>query len=139
MFGIVDGSLPFPEDEPQATNWIVLDHWINHYVSSHVEDSQQCYIDSTETAKDTWSEIRRVHGVSGKGRLAPLMQTYCSYVKGADETIDEMASTIRRLVDDIGNLAVGARPSDINTAIVLMNACQGKEYAMAKHTLNQLD
>lgn len=50
-----------------------------------------------------------------------------------------MASTIQRLVDDIGNLAVSARPSDIMTATILMNACQSEEYAMAKHTLNQLD
>ena len=64
------------------------------------------------------------------------MQTYNSYVKGANKTIDQMASTIRRLVNNIGNLAARARPSDINTVTVLINTFQGEEYAIVKHTLN---
>lgn len=108
-------------------------------ISSYVENSQQSYINAKESSKETWEELRHVYSVSGKGRLASMLQAYMSYVKGPNETIDQIALTIQRMVDDIKNLAIGTRPSEIFIATALMNACQGEEYAMAKHTLNQLD
>ena len=118
---------------------MILNAWINDTLSGDVEESQQHYVEQMGTSQETWNELRRIHGVSGKGKLAPMMQTYHSYAKGAGETIDQMSATIRRMCDDIENLAPGMRPADISIATVMMNACQGKEYAMAKHTLNNLE
>lgn len=141
IFGIASGDLPCPSEdrEPESTNWMVLDSWILHLLASNVEDTQQTHISDLETSKGVWNELRRVHGVSGKGRLAPMLQRLHGYVKGADESIDKMASTLKQLCDEIQNLAPEARPADISIACVIMNACQGEEYKMTKHTLNQAE
>ena len=86
---------------------MILDQWIATLLAGDVEDSQQTHIAHLERAKDIWDELRRIHGVSGKGQLS----------------------------DEIYDLAPEARPSEISRTAVIMNACQGKEYAMAKFTL----
>ena len=83
--------------------------------------------------------MRHIHGVSGKGRLATMLQRFYGYTKGSDESIDLMVSTLKQLSDEIYDLASEARPSEISRAAVIMNACQREEYAMAKFTLGQAD
>ena len=48
-----------------------------------------------------------------------------------------MCAALAELRMNIEDVAPQASPSDINTAIVMMNACQRAEYAMTKHILNQ--
>lgn len=141
IFGIAAGTLPLPrnDEEPSTTNWLIFNSWIINHLSTHVEEHQQTHIASLRTAKAVWDELQRIHGVSGKGRLAPMLQRFSSYTKGSDESIDKMATALRQLCDEIANLAPQAKPNDSLVATIIMNACQGEEYAMAKHTLNQLD
>ena len=77
--------------------------------------------------------------MSGKGRLATILQRFYGYTKGSDESIDVMVSTLKQLSDEVYNLAPEARPSEISRAAVIVNACQGEGYAMAKFTLGQAD
>ena len=50
-----------------------------------------------------------------------------------------MASTIKRIYNDIENLAPKARSQDINIAIIIINACPSEEYTLVKYILNQLN
>ena len=50
-----------------------------------------------------------------------------------------MSSALKQLSDEIYDLAPEARPSEISRAAVIMNACEGEKYAMAKYTLGQAD
>ena len=68
-----------------------------------------------------------------------MLQIFFGYVKGDDESIDRMASTLKQMSDDIYDLAPEARLSDNEMASVIMNACQGEEYNMAKFTLSHVD
>lgn len=141
LWGIVSGSVPEPslEDEIRARNWLIADQWIATLLVSHVESSQQTHIADVESSKDIWAALKRVHGLSGKGRLVPMLQNFYGYVKRYDESVDQMCAALAELRVTIGDITPGALPSDISTAAVIMNACQGKEYDMAKFTLGQLD
>ncbi len=50
-----------------------------------------------------------------------------------------MVATLRQLINEITNILPIARPPPIIEAIILINACQGDEYAMAKYTLGKTD
>ena len=68
-----------------------------------------------------------------------MLQQFYGYVKGADESIDKMASTLNTLSNEIGENSPELRPHNVAKAVVIMNACQGEEYRMAKFTLNQAE
>ena len=135
LWGIVSGDLPMPTTETEARNWMILDQWIAFQLASYVEDSQQCHISHLYGAKDIWDEMNQIHRVSGIGRLVPMLQRFFGYIKGAEESIDQMTRTLWRLSNDICDIAPQARPSDIVFASVMMNACQADEYQIAKHLL----
>ena len=139
MWGIVSGTISVPTSETEARNWIILDQWIATLLAGDVEDSQQGHIAHLIRSQDIWDELRRIHGVSGKGRLAIMLQRFYGYTKSADESIDMMSSTLKQWSDEIFDLAPDARPSEISRAAVIMNACEGEEYTMAKYTLGQAD
>lgn len=139
MWGIVSGTIPVPTSSNEARNWIILDQWIAMLLAGDVEDSQQGHIAHLIRSQDIWDELRRIHGVSGKGRLAIMLQRFYGYTKSADESIDKMSSVLKQLSDEIFDLAPEARPSEISRAAVIMNACEGDEYTMAKYTLGQAD
>lgn len=50
-----------------------------------------------------------------------------------------MSSVLKQLSDEIFDLAPKARPLEISRAAVIINACEGEEYTMAKYTLDQAD
>ena len=68
-----------------------------------------------------------------------MLQRLFGYVKGDDQSIDRMASTLKQMGADIYDLAPEARLSDISMASIIMNYCQGEEYNMAKYTLSHVD
>ena len=76
MWGIVSGMMPVPTSPKEARNWITLDQWIAMLLAGDVEDFQQGYIAHLIRSQDIWDELRRIHGVSGKGRLATMLQRF---------------------------------------------------------------
>ena len=132
-------TISVPISEIEARNWIILNQWIAILLADDVEDSQQGHIAHLIRSQDIWDELRRIHDVSGKGRLAIMLQRFYGYIKSADESIDKISSTLKQLSDEIFDLAPDARPSEISRAVVIMNACEGEEYTMAKYTLGQAD
>ena len=139
MWGIVAGTISVPTSSNERRNWMILDQWIATLLAGDVEDSQQGHIAHLIRSQDIWDELRRIHGVSGKGRLAIMLQRFYGYTKSANESIDKMSSVLKQLSDEIFDLAPEARPSEISRAAVIMNACEGEQYAMAKYTLGQAD
>ena len=77
--------------------------------------------------------------MNDKKRLTPMLQRFFGYTKNNDESIDKMMSSLTQLSVEIYELNPQAKPTDIHMAVVIMNACQGEEYAMTKHTLNQAE
>ncbi len=138
LFGIVAGT-HLPSTQEEAKNWRIYDSWIASLLTGCVEETQLPHITHLPRSKAKWDELRRVHGISGKGRILSMLQRLHGYQKGADESIDQMVATLRQLINEITNILPIARPPPIIEAIILMNACQGDEYAMAKYTLGKTD
>ncbi len=140
IWSITSGTLARPlSARKQAKNWMILDQWIATLLAGDIEETQQCHIAHLTTSKSIWDELKRIHGVSGKGRLVAMLQRFYGYVKGSDEYIDKMASSLMQLSDEIYNISEDTKPTDIAMAAVIMDACQGEEYGMAKYTLNQVE
>ena len=141
LWSMVSGETPCPSEveETEAMNWDLMDGWILALLAGNIEESQQTHVRAMDTSKTMWDKMRRVHGVSGKGRLTPMLQRFFGYVKASDESMDKMASSLAQLSDEIYDLDPTARPSDIHMATVIMNACQGEEFAIIKQLLNETD
>ena len=77
--------------------------------------------------------------MSGKERLAIMLQRFYDYIKLANESIDKMSLTLKQLSDEIFDLAPNARPFEISRAAIIMNACEGEEYTITKYILGQAD
>lgn len=92
-----------------------------------------------DSAKEVWDELKRIHGVSGKGRLASMLQRFYRYQKASNKSIDQITSALIQLSNEIYNIAPNARPSQISHTVMIMNTCQDDEYNMAKYTLGQAD
>lgn len=137
---MVTGALRCPvKEKERRRNWIFINGWIEFLLVSNMDEEQKAHVADLHGAKTIWDKMRRVHGITGKGRLVPMLQQYYGYIKGPDESIDKMASVLNTLGNEISDLAVKARPTDSSKAAVIMNACQGEEYRMAKFTLNQAE
>ena len=139
MFRIVSGSQERPRERQAARRWTQLDRWIATMMSRNVGDTQKTHIVHLTKSKDIWDTLRRVHVASGKGHLVAMLQKFYGYVKSADQTIDQMVSDLRRLRDEIEDLEPTAAPANILAAAVIMNACKGSEYDMAKYVLSMKD
>ena len=139
LFGFVDGSIPKPTDAIMKRNWIIYDQWIAQHLRGYVEESQQSHIDSKRKSKSLWDKLRQVHGMSGKERLSSILQRFFTYVKSADETVDQMASTLRQICDEAYSVRPDARPSEYHRALVIMCACRDDDYKLAKDALSRSD
>ena len=140
IWGIVSGTLPRPTTSiKEARNWVILDRWIAVLLAGHVEDCQQCYISDLKRSKDIWDALRRVHDMSGRRRLESLTERFYYYRKSKDESIDQMVSNLKQLSDEICDLDPEQKPIDIHQALVIMSACEGKHYDMAKEYLCEED
>ena len=138
MWSIVDGTRRMPpEGTEEAANFFTVDQWIAMQIVGDVEDSQQGHIAKLTSSNEIWTELKRIHGVSGKGRLVPMLLRFYGYQKGSDESIDQMGAALMQLGDEIADISPEAKPSRISHAAVVMNACQGEEYKMAKYSLAQ--
>ena len=122
-----------------ARRWAKLDRWITTIISGYVDENQKGHINHKETSKARWDALKRVHGVSGKGRLPAMLQRFNGYTKSADQTIDQVVSDLRKLRNDISDLNPTSAPDDMVLATTLMSACKESEFDMAKAILSQND
>ena len=67
-----------------ATRWRAVNNWIVIVIVNSVEDVQTTHLKHLEFADEAWNELRRLHGVSGKGRLITMFLRFISYQKSAD-------------------------------------------------------
>ena len=139
LFGFVDGSILKPADGVKKRNWIIYDRWIAQHLRGCVEETQQSYIDSLKKSKSIWDKLKQVHGVSGKERLAFILQRFFTYVKSADETVDQMAAALKQISNEAYSVRPDARPSEYHRALVIMCACRDDDYKLAKDALSRSD
>lgn len=138
IWGIVSGSLPRPTtSENEARNWMLLDGWIATHLFGHMKQSQQSHINHLRRSKDIWDRLRGVH--YGKGHLVSLLMQFYGYTKPVDESIDVMASKLECLSYEIHDISPESKPSGEVRAIIMMKACQGDEYNVAKFFLRHAD
>lgn len=138
IWGIVSGTLPRPKkSKKEARNWMLLDGWIAMHLFSYMKPSQQSHINHLTRSKDIWDKLRGVH--YGKGHLYSLLLRFYGYKKPVDESIDSMASNLACLSYEIHDISPESKPSEEVRAIIMMKACQGKKYNVAKYFLQQAD
>ena len=139
MMGWVEGYIPKPETRRAATRWRQVNTWIVMVIVNSVEDVQTTHLKHIVGAREAWDELKRLHGVSGKGRLLTMFTRFISYQKSADQTVDAMAADLRMKRDQIMDVRPELVLTDEVLALVLVNACRGPEYDMAKYVLGRGD
>ena len=73
LLGFVTGSIPKPAGGIERRNWMIYDQWVAQHLRGCVEETQHAYINSKRSSKAIWEELKRVHGISGKERLAFIL------------------------------------------------------------------
>lgn len=136
MLGWLTNEVPMPlDDHDQARRWVQIDRWIAYFLVGTMEETQKPHLRQANTSKEVWDFAKRIHGTSGMGCLNEIMSKFYTYVKSANQSIDEMASDMYLLRDEISNASPECAPSNRTTAIVMLAACVGKEYKRTKCNL----
>ena len=139
MLPWLEGLIPIPETMRAARRWIEINTWMVMVIVNSVEDEQKSNLKHIDAAKEAWDELKRLHGVSGKGRLLTMFTKFINYKKSADQTVDAMAADLRIKRDQIMDVRLELVLTDELLALVLVNACRGPEYEMAKYVLGRGD
>ena len=137
---IVSGDLPRPNRSvSQARRWAMVDAWIQSLIFGDVDPEQKHHMAKHSTSKGMWDSLKRVHGVSKKGRLPSMLLRLHSYIKSSNQTIIQMTADLWKLRNQISDLNPGSAPDDITMAAIVINACKGKEFDQAKYYLRMND
>lgn len=139
IYGIVSGDLPMPTHlgrEP-AKRWKVLDRWMARLIRRNVKDVHRSQIEHLSSAKAIWDALKRIHGP--KESVPSMLMKFSGYEKAPHQTIMQMVGELRRLRYQIADRNPDAAPTDIVMAAVLINACKGSEYKIAKYVLGMSD
>ena len=139
MMGWLDGHIPKPITLRAAKRWRQINDWMVMVIANSVEDVQTTHLKHINSAQEAWEELKRLHGVSGKGRLLKMFTRFISYQKSADQTVDAMAADLRVKRDEIMDVRPELVLTDELLALVLVNACKGPEFDMAKYVLGRGD
>ena len=124
LWGIVDGSIPCPGNLYQTEVWMMYADFVAGILINNATTTQKSYISSIEdvTPKeifDTWSKI---HLLRSKGRLMPLLTKMLTMKATKDDSVDKIASSIKRANEQVCLINNEAILNDIVLGLAIMNA-----------------
>ena len=141
MWKIVDGTIPAPNPTTHPKDyreWLIDDTQARLWIRSNIEKSQYVTIRHKNTAKETWDALRTVHGIKAKSRICVLLRKFYTYEVTTDQSIDEAAHELQNLALEIADIEAEEQPSDLCSAITLMNAIKDPAYDTAKYILEDI-
>ena len=143
VWGIVSGSLPRPplDQRERLKNWLLADRWAVSllYFSMNtvwkgqftMNTTRKENIDDRETSKAIWDTMKLLHGCN---RLMSLLMQLWNYVKGPNESVDQMYIKMMQLRTFVRAIDPKEGPADPNMAVLMMKACS-REYTKANGIL----
>ena len=117
--------------------WLADDVQTKAWIYTNLKDSQHNHIKKMTIANAMWKALKKVHGALDQGRLNFLKKKFFNY-KAGTESIDEIASNLTRLQMIIRNIRETKASTDLNVALILINAVDDEAYALTKFHLKNM-
>lgn len=119
------GEVERPEGKDQLQIWVQNNAIASGIIKGALSESQLGHVMGIESAKDVWDKLNTIHQSDGTARVRSLLGEFMRY--RLVTTIDDGASTLTRIQNEIGNLKVLSKPSD-DMKIEALLASLGPEY-----------
>jgi len=119
------GEVARPEDKEQLQIWVQNNAIASGIIKGTLSESQLGHVMGIESAKDVWDKLKTIHQSDGTARVRNLLGEFMRY--RLVTTIDDGASTLTRIQNEIGNLKTASRPSE-DMKIEALLASLGPEY-----------
>jgi hypothetical protein len=114
-----------PEDKDQLQIWVQNNAIASGIIKGTLSDSQLGHVMGIDSAKDVWDKLKTIHQSDGTARVRNLLGEFMRY--RLITTIDDGASALTRIQNEIGNLKATSRPSE-DMKIEALLASLGPEY-----------
>lgn len=119
------GEVARPEEKDQLQIWVQNNAIASGIIKGTLSDSQLGHVMGIESAQEVWDKLKTIHQSDGTARVRSLLGEFMRY--RLVTTIDDGASTLTRIQNEIGNLKTTSRPSD-DMKIEALLASLGPEY-----------
>jgi len=114
-----------PEEKDQLQVWVQNNAIASGIIKGALSESQLGHVMGIESAQDVWDKLKTIHQSDGTARVRSLLSEFMRY--RLVTTIDDGASALTRIQNEIGNLRMASRPSD-DIKIEALLASLGPEY-----------
>jgi hypothetical protein len=114
-----------PEEKDQLQIWVQNNAIASGIIKGALSESQLGHVMGIEDAKDVWDKLKTIHQSDGTARVWSLLGEFMRY--RLVTTIDDGASALTRIQNEIGNLKVSSKPSE-DMKIEALLASLGPEY-----------
>lgn len=114
-------------DDTQARMWIYM----------NCEQGQQVHLRGAKTSLDAWEALKKVHGAKHQGRINHLMRKFYNYKAKDDESVSTVVAELRNIQLSIREINEAEAPTELATAVTLINAINEETYQMAIFHLNR--
>jgi hypothetical protein len=121
----VQGEVARPEDKDQLQIWVQNNAIASGIIKGTLTDSQLGHVMGIESAQEVWDRLKTIHQSDGTARVRSLLGEFMRY--RLVTTIDDGASALTRIQNEIGNLKTASRPSE-DMKIEALLASLGPEY-----------
>ena len=119
------GEVARPEDKDQLQIWVQNNAIASGIIKGTLTDSQLGHVMGIESAQEVWDKLKTIHQSDGTARVRSLLGEFMRY--RLVTTIDDGASALTRIQNEIGNLKTTSRPSE-DMKIEALLASLGPEY-----------
>lgn len=119
------GEVTRPEEKDQLQVWVQNNAIASGIIKGALSESQLGHVMGIESAKDVWDKLKTIHQSDGTARVRSLLGEFMRYRHVT--TIDDTASALTRIQNEIGNLKPSSKPSE-DVKIEALLASLGPEY-----------
>jgi hypothetical protein len=119
------GEVEKPHEKDQLQIWIQNNAIASGIIKGALSESQLGHVMGIESAKDVWDRLKTIHQSDGTARVRSLLGEFMRY--RLVTTIDDGASALTRIQNEIGNLKTTSMPSE-DMKIEALLASLGPEY-----------
>jgi transposase InsO family protein len=119
------GEVERPEEKDQLQIWVQNNAIASGIIKGGLTDGQLGHVIGIESAKDVWDKLKTIHQSDGTARVRSLLGEFMRY--RLVTTIDDTASALTRIQNEIGNLKLTSKPSE-DMKIEALLASLGPEY-----------
>jgi hypothetical protein len=134
IWGYVVGDVKKPTDLSQQQIWTENDAIAVSIIKSSLSDAQLGHVMGIDDSKEVWDTLKRILQRDDTARLQSLIAEFIKF-KLSDTSIDEGASKLTHLQNEIGAIDSTSRPSEAIKVQTLL-ASLGPEYEIIRTAIN---